>query len=107
MRTDGQVCINPFHFVLDHVAALKLNFSFPKDFQGNPFTSHRHVSHRADDVLAFTREPIWQVTSVGDAYVFHRVDEPLTHELIAQRVADAVKPPPTTPTRVRFRKIHY
>lgn len=30
-----QVCINPTHFVLDPSAAIKLNFSFPRNFNGS------------------------------------------------------------------------
>lgn len=75
VRADGQVCVNPYHFVLDHAAALKLNFSFPREFN--------------DAELTFTRTPLWQVTAISDAYVFHRVGEPITAELISKRMAEA------------------
>ena len=59
MRDDKLICINPFHFILDRTAALRLQFYFPADYD--------------DAALCFSKTPQWQASLVNDVYIFHRV----------------------------------
>ena len=59
MRDDKLICINPYHFILDRTAALRLQFYFPADYD--------------DAALCFSKTPQWQASLVNDVYIFHRV----------------------------------